>query len=156
MADFLAALNGRRPGEHPIVRQLRDAGHGDLLNSGEVHRAKQPEYASAPLRVAAPGKNPVYVAAAIRSDLERLAAAAKGCRNDTLLRVACNVFEFVKGGHADQSTAVAELERIAGAVGLPHSEIHTTLRSAWQRTKARDVPAPGIVAPAYSIEGPQQ
>jgi hypothetical protein len=102
--------------------------------------------------IAQPGRNPRYVRAAIRADLDRLAAATEGVRNDTLLKVACNVFEFVKGGHADGAPARAELERIASAIGLPHSEIQSTLRSAWQRVEPRSVPAPVGVAPAYVLE----
>jgi hypothetical protein len=77
--------------------------------------------------VAHPGQNPRYVAAAISRDLEVLAAAVEGVRNDTLLKVACNIFEFVRGGHANEAGAYAELERIAGAIGLPDREIHSTL-----------------------------
>jgi hypothetical protein len=73
----------------------------------------------------------------------------------TLHAVACNVFEFVKGGHADAGIR-AELERIATANGLPDSEIQSTLRSAWQRVSPRDVPAPKAVTPAYTIEDQTQ
>lgn len=107
--------------------------------------------------IASPGGNPRYVETAIRSDLERLAAATEGVRNDTLLRVACNVFEFVKGGHADESAARAELTRISAANGLPGWEIENTLRSAWNRVGPRTVPAPdGVpVAAAFTID-PEQ
>jgi hypothetical protein len=95
-----------------------------------------------PVDVAQPGTNPTYVRAAIDRELATLAAATEGSRNDTLHRVACQVFEFVKGGHADGAAAGAELTRIAAANGLPASEIRSTLRSAWGRVGPRDVPAP--------------
>ncbi|MGO8937368.1 MAG: hypothetical protein ACLQLO_09625 [Mycobacterium sp.] len=109
----------------------------------------KPDFSEA---IAPPGSNPKYVGAAIRADLDRLAATTEGTRNDTLIAVACNVFEFVKAGHADETAARAELERIATAIGLGHSEIRTTLRSAWQRVGPRNVPAPAGVAPAYILE----
>jgi hypothetical protein len=119
---------------------------------GRSHRPQRP--AGNVTAIAAPGTNPKYVGAAIRADLERLAAAHEGTRNGTLIAVACNVFEFVKAGHADETTARAELERIATAIGLGHGEIQTTLRSAWQRVQPRPVPAAASVAPAYVLESP--
>jgi hypothetical protein len=104
--------------------------------------------------IAQPGTNPAYVRAAIRTDLGRLAAAHEGVRNGTLHAVACNVFEFVKAGHANGPAARAELERIATAIGLPHHEIQSTLRSTWQRVGPRSVPAPAGAAPAYVLESP--
>lgn len=106
--------------------------------------------------IAQPGMNPRYVGAAIRDDLDELAAATEGSRNHTLHDVACNVFEFVKAGHADETAARAELERIATAIGLGHYEyeIQATLRSAWGRVSPRNVPTPASVAPAYTIESP--
>lgn len=91
---------------------------------------------------APPGGNSTYVRAAIGTELQRLASSREGSRNDTLLRVACNVFELVKGGHANQAAADAELTRIAVAIGLQQSEIRATLRSAWERVGPRDVPSP--------------
>jgi len=57
--------------------------------------------------------------------------------------VACAVFEFVKGGHADKAPAWDELERIALAIGLEPSEIEATLTHQWKKVGPRDVPAPG-------------
>jgi hypothetical protein len=104
--------------------------------------------------IAQPGTNPKYVRAAIRAELERLAAATEGSRNHTLHDVACNVVEFVKGAHANETKVRAELERIAAAIGLGQYEIQATLRSAWNRVGPRSVPAPAGVAPAYTIEAP--
>jgi predicted PhzF superfamily epimerase YddE/YHI9 len=82
------------------------------------------------------------VAAAIKGELEKLAAADQGTRNHTLYVAACNVFEFVKGGHADEVASRAELKRIAGAIGLEDREIRATVDSAWQHVGPRDVLAP--------------
>lgn len=97
---------------------------------------------SGPRKVAKPGANPAYVAAGIRRELDKLAAAHKGCRNTRLNEAAFAIFGFVKGGHAAQSAAINELTRIATANGLPASEIRTTLRSAWRTAEPRKVPAP--------------
>lgn len=93
--------------------------------------------------IAAPGGNPAYVTRALETEFDRLANTVVGCRNDTLLRVACSVFEFVKGGHVEHDPAWAELRRIAANIGLLDVEIERTLRSAWRRVGPRAVPAPG-------------
>lgn len=90
---------------------------------------------------APPGGNPVYVQKAVNAELTKLAAAQEGCRNDTLHKVACCIFEFAKGGHVDQAAAWAELRRLAATIGLQHNEIEATLRSAWNRVGPRKVPA---------------
>jgi hypothetical protein len=110
-----------------------------LVRRRQAAERKQPPAATptATRGTANPGTNPAYVTAAIQRDLDRLAATHEGARNGTLHAVACNVFEFVKAGHADQNACRAELERIATAIGLPHSEIQSTLRSAWQRVGPR-------------------
>ena len=94
-----------------------------------------------PTNIAPPGKNPAYVAAAIRRELDHLAEATEGSRNDKLNRAAFSVFGFAKGGHADENAARTELERIASTIGLSHSEIQATLRSAWTSAVPREVPA---------------
>jgi hypothetical protein len=114
----------------------------DFLENCKLLQAAEPRRPR-PAAIAAPGGNPAYVAAAIRAELQRLADATEGTRNDTLHKVACRVFEFVKGGHADQNAAHAELERIATAIGLELREIHATIKSAWNRVGPRDVPAGG-------------
>jgi hypothetical protein len=95
--------------------------------------------------IAAPGTNPAYVAKAIRAELERLASTREGGRNATLFRVACRVFEFVKGGHADETAARAELTRIATDIGLEPYEIENTIKSAWGTAELCNVPARSAV-----------
>jgi hypothetical protein len=78
-----------------------------------------------PADVAQPGKNPAYVAAAIRAELDKLAATREGSRNHTLLTVACNIFEFVKGGPRVNPVAVrAMLNRI-----LEKSNAHNNFKT---------------------------
>jgi hypothetical protein len=125
------------------VRRRKSAQTG-RYDPGAIHEwldAKPPKRSSL-ADAAQPGGNPRYVAAAIRADLERLAATHEGRRNSTLHAVACNVFEFVKAGHADEAAVRAELERIAAAIGLGHHEIQSTLRSAWNKVGPRHVPVP--------------
>jgi hypothetical protein len=113
-----------------------------------------------PTAIAKPGTNPAYVAAAIRKELDKLAALPPlpSNRNTVLHEVACNIFEFVKGGHADKTAAWDELERIALAIGLHPSEItgpdgkHGTLGSAWKKVGPRDVPAPGMAVRVVEVE----
>jgi hypothetical protein len=117
-------------------------------------------------KIAAAGHNPTYVAAAIRNELGRLAAAPNGWRNRTLNRAAFAVFQFVKAGHANEDAVRAELDRIATATGLtrctqpwcspPGSrcEIHQTIDSAWKAATPRDIPAAGAAAPAFTMEAP--
>ncbi|WP_324667190.1 Helix-turn-Helix domain-containing protein [Mycobacterium canetti] len=90
---------------------------------------------------AEPGGNAAYAAAAVAAELAKLAAAQEGTRNNTLNRVAFNVFRLVKGGHVDADVAHRELERVAASIGLPDREIRATLRSAWDAATPRDIPA---------------
>jgi len=137
----------RRNGSRELFDRLKSE------RAGRDPRSTQPQRRTDPAAIAQPGTNPAYVAAAIRADLEKLAAATEGVRNHTLHAVAANVFEFVKGGHVKADIS-DELERIAAEIGLHSNEIRATLRSAWQRVGPRTVPAPAGARPAYSIESP--
>ena len=116
-----------------------------LENMRRRAASKAPRHREAPqpTAIAKPGHNPAYVAAAIRGELDKLANAHEGSRNDTLNRVAFRIFGLVKGGHADENGARCEMTRIAAAKGLSHSEIQSTLRSAWNGAHPCDVPARG-------------
>lgn len=131
VGDYWAQL----PAE--TVQRIHDAIEADRRRWAIEHSITT----RAAAETAPPGGNPEYVHAAVRADLDKLAAATEGARNDTLLRVSCNVFEFVKGGHAEHDPVWAELRRIAGVIGLDHTEIESTLRSAWGRVGPRSVPA---------------
>lgn len=140
----------------PSFRVRASRRNVDFLAWLHGKRSEPARMAAPAAPVAAAGTNPAYIKAALDADLADLAAATEQshCRNDTLLRVACNIFEFVKAGHVDQTSAVAELERIASTNGLPDSEIRATLRSAWQRVGPRAVPAATGLS-AYTLEGPK-
>ncbi|MGH3556431.1 primase alpha helix C-terminal domain-containing protein [Mycobacterium sp.] len=127
------------------VQRIRDAIDEDARRWYYEQQARGTYTAFAPA-----GGNPAYVKAALDADFAKLAAAQEGCRNDTLHRVACNVFEFVKGGHVNHDAAWTELRR-AAAIGLHDREIEGTLRSAWNRVGPRDVPAPTSIDPAATI-----
>ncbi|MGV0788683.1 phage/plasmid primase, P4 family [Mycolicibacterium sp. XJ2] len=102
-------------------------------------------------RLRTAGDNKEYVEHCVRDDLAKLAAATEGTRNDTLHAVACNLFEWVKGGHVNQGWAYGELESIAQQIGLGDSEIRSTLRQAWNRVGERHPPAPREISPAFQI-----
>jgi hypothetical protein len=124
--------------ERPEMRRFIEWLHPDLKQ-----QPKRATLAPPAADVAKPGRNPAYVAKAIRAELEQLAGAREGTRNATLAKVAVAVFEFVKAGHADEAAVRAELERIALAIGLEPAEIAATLRHNWNKAQPRDVPAHG-------------
>jgi hypothetical protein len=93
-----------------------------------------------PTVAAAPGANRRYVEKAMDDELDKLAAATKGTQNTVLHAVACNIFEFVKAGYGTRHAAVAELTRIADAIGHD-GDTPGTLRSAWNKVEARQVPS---------------
>ena len=144
--SFHVATQGHRDccsGTAPIEPASPDT--GDFIENVRRRKAGAREIPTTsrprPRHIAQAGSNPAYVLAAINRELGRLAEAVQGTRNDTLNRVAFAVFGFVKGGHADEQAARAELDRIASVIGLPHDEIQATLRSAWDGAKPREVPA---------------
>jgi hypothetical protein len=120
----------------------------DVINAALASKTKAPrpdaKASSSPRAIAQPGRNPTYVAAGIRKELNELAATREGSRNAVLAKVACAVFEFVKAGHADQTATWDELVRIALASGLEPTEIKSTLTHQWNKVGPRDVPAPDL------------
>jgi hypothetical protein len=141
--SFVERVRQRQQRERQATAAPTSAEFWDYCDSLEKERRRKQTSAEQPVDAAKPGRNPAYVTKAIHADLERLANAHEGTRNHTLHAVACNVFEFVKGGHANEPAARAEMERIAHAIGLPHNEIQATLRSAWNKVGPRYVPPPG-------------
>lgn len=142
----------RRAADDPKTYEMC---HGPIKRAADRIRAQRegtlPPARPANTTIAAPGTNPAYVAASITKELNRLAAATEGHPNATLCSVACAVFEFVKGGHADETRARAELERIALAIGLGDGEIKATFTHTWNRVGPRDVPAPGLAAQVTEV-----
>lgn len=70
-----------------------------------------------------------YGTAALEGECERVAGAAAGTRNDTLVRSAFRIGQLVAAGRVDPAAAVDELLRAAVAAGLPVSEASKTVLS---------------------------
>lgn len=81
-----------------------------------------------------------YVAAAITSELNRLAETAAGQRNDQLNRSAFAIGGFVRAGLAPEDWARKELEARALAIGLPAIEASRTINSAFKAAQPRSLP----------------
>ena len=80
-----------------------------------------------------------YVKAAVEKALASIASAGKGNRNTTLNSEAFGIFGLVKAGAVPESIR-ADIERAAESIGLPKAEITATLRSAWDASRAREIP----------------
>lgn len=93
-----------------------------------------------------------YVEACVRGDLAKLASATEGTRNDTLIAVACNLFEWAKGNHVDATWAHDTLERLALDIGEQPDKVRSTLRSAWSRVGPRNPPPPRDISPAHQFD----
>ena len=91
---------------------------------------KQKQTPPAPRTLHVVGSNPAYVDAAIRRELEAVAAAVEGTRNDTLNRAAFNVGTLVAGGEIAASEAASALQAAAVGAGLSESEARATIASA--------------------------
>ncbi len=81
-----------------------------------------------------------YAAAAITDELNRLAEAAEGCRNDQLNRSAFAVAGFVRAGIAPEDWARALLEDCAIGIGLSVIEARGTIDSAFKAAQPREMP----------------
>lgn len=94
-----------------------------------------------------------YGLAALERETSELAAAVEGTRNNTLIKVAMQLYELVNGGELDPGVVDDQLRGIARQIGLGDLEIDTTLRSAAQRTgsTARVAP-PRPERPATPVE----
>ncbi|MGH3599134.1 MAG: hypothetical protein ACRDQH_02460, partial [Pseudonocardiaceae bacterium] len=79
--------------------------------------------------VATNGATP-YGAAALARELETLACAGEGTRNDTLNRAAFSLAQLADAGHLDWHEVSAELDTVARRIGLAEREIRRTLHSA--------------------------
>lgn len=96
-----------------------------------------------------------YVESCVRDDLDLLAGATEGGRNETLIAVACNLFEWAKGNHVDAKWAHDTLERLALDIGEQPDKVRSTLRSAWNRVGPRNPPPPREIAAAAQIDAPE-
>lgn len=84
-----------------------------------------------------------YGAAALKAEIERVAGATEGERNNTLFRAAANVIELENGAQLPSGTAEAELVTAAVSAGLTGKEAQRTVKSARKRIggKGRKPPA---------------
>jgi hypothetical protein len=73
------------------------------------------------------------VAAALASEVTRVAAARNEQRNTTLFQAAANLFEIVNTGYLDEARVRAELTAAGLSVGLGEREIGQTLDAQWRR-----------------------
>jgi hypothetical protein len=66
---------------------------------------------------------------ALATELQRLATAAEGSRNNTLVRAAYRMGQLVAGGHVGEETVEHKLALVAQAIGLTQGETRATIRS---------------------------
>ena len=82
-----------------------------------------------------------YVREAVACEVEEVAAAPRGGRNNRLNRAAFALGQLVGSGVLNEATAIAELHRAAAACGLPRAEAEATIRSGLTagRAEPRDL-----------------
>jgi predicted P-loop ATPase len=100
----------------------------ELLTSA---RRQGPKPAAPPVRVPGGG----YVAAAVRGELDRVAAAVEGSRNETLNRAAYSLGQLVGGGVLGEEEARTALERAGLSARLAEHEVKATTRSGIEAGK---------------------
>ena len=103
----------------PLLRLL-------AANEGGPARGREPDRSSGP---PAAVHGTAYCQAALRSELERLGATAKGERNDQLNRAAFSLGQLVPSGGLDQGSVEAALAQAARQVGLGEREALATIQS---------------------------
>ncbi|WP_242454794.1 bifunctional DNA primase/polymerase [Bailinhaonella thermotolerans] len=89
------------------------------------------------------GRRGAYLDSAVRSCLDRIAAAGEGERNTTLWGASAALGQLVAGGALDEAGTEALLLATAADVGLPAAEARRTIRSGFRRgaLRPRKVPA---------------
>lgn len=78
-----------------------------------------------------------YVLQGLDREIDELARAHKGDRNNQLFRTAAAVFELVNTGRADEASAVARLRQTALAIGLTDAEVDASIASARKKVGGR-------------------
>jgi putative DNA primase/helicase len=88
-----------------------------------------------------------YAAAALRDELDVLARAPEGSRNDQLNEAAFSLGQLVGAGALDQGEVETALEQTALAIGLEERETAATIASGITAGKRepRSLPAPAVV-----------
>lgn len=95
-------------------------------------RPSPPPPAGRPVVAVDPGRASRYAARALQSEVDQLARARAGTRNDTLNRAGYSLAQLVAGGHLDRDTVRQALTEAGRASGLDDNEIRQTLRSSFQ------------------------
>lgn len=131
-----------------------------LRAGGLLPEPAQPANGAQPVRAVADSDAASrYADAALTAEVERVAGAAEGTRNDTLNRASFAVGQLVAGGALDAESAAAALAGAAGTAGLLEREITVTIQSGFTAAASspRTVPErPELVSfTAPSSSGPQ-
>jgi hypothetical protein len=77
------------------------------------------------------GDATAYGRAALERELDTLAAATEGTRNDSLNRAAFSLAQLADAGHLPWGEASAQLSAVASRIGLTEREAGRTIGSAW-------------------------
>jgi hypothetical protein len=101
-------------------------------------------------RAVDPSRAAPYAAKAINDELNALATAAEGRRNDQLNASAFNLAQLVAGGYADHAEVYDLLRSTALAIGLTAAETTKTLHSAFDAGQRQ----PRVVADLDSSSPP--
>ena len=113
-----------------------------LLDLVTKKKKEKPDPPEAPAEISEPieGGGTAYGNTALAKEVEEMRKAVEGTRNDTLNRVAFNLYGLVKGGELEKDVVDQELEAAALETGLSKDEILRTMDSAWNGAKARTAP----------------
>lgn len=113
-----------------------------LTGALEALLIKRPAAITLPTSPLTPGAG--YGDAALAAEVETVARAAEGARNDTLNRAAYSLGQLVAGGELDRAMVETALLQAARAAGLPERESLRTIESGLKNGAAtpRQRPAP--------------
>jgi len=121
-----------QPGRAPWdveLRPLPDALLSLLVIKQEPFSSSHSPEPSMTARQAEPGRRSRYVAKALRDELDRLAQAEVGHRNDLLNLSAFSLGQFIEAGLLPRGEVEALLHNAAIAIGLGELEIRRTIKS---------------------------
>jgi hypothetical protein len=129
-------VSGRRyawqPGHSPWEiepRPLPDALLPMLVVKGEASRCDLASARPVTDQISQGGGQHPYVEKALQDELDKLAQADEGARNNTLNEAAFNLGQFIEAGLLPRDQVEALLQAAALAVGLGKVEIERTIKS---------------------------
>ena len=120
-------LPGKSPWERTVL-PLPDALRPLLKVKGKPSHKVGPPLEPR-IGLAREGAHHPYVQQALENELELLAQATEGHRNETLNRTAFNLGQIVQTGWLEREAVERLLEETARAIGLEETEIERTLKS---------------------------